>query len=176
MLEDYISLLSQALDYIPDIFFETPSALPIAFRSALAALTLIQSDLIFASLELIRAILTHDCLAPPSSKAPPPKFPIYAAAIRSVVEKEGFELVGYLLAGLVGDFPEDATASVISIFRMLAAVWPALLLSWLPPILQQLAAATVSDQAKAQFMSEVTRFVLLGSLLILLLNNVPLAQ
>lgn len=152
-------MLSQALEYIPDIFFETSSALPIAFRSALAALTLIQSDLIFASLELIRAIITHDCLAPPAGKTPPPKFPIYAAAIRAVVEKEGFELAGYLLSGLVGDFPEDATSTVISIFRMLAAVWPALLLTWLPPILQRLSVTTVSDQAKVQFMSEVTGYV-----------------
>jgi transportin-3 len=80
--------------------------------------------------------------------------------IGRVIEKEGFELVGYLLSGLVGDFPEDSTSTIITIFRMLAAVWPGLLLSWLPSVLQQLPTTTVSDQAKTQFMSEITRFVI----------------
>jgi transportin-3 len=152
-----MQLLSQVLEYAPDIFFETSDAFETAFRAALAALTLIQSDIIFASLELIREILTHDCLSPPTGTVPPPKFPIYAAAIQAVIEKDGFELVSYLLLGLVGDFPEDSCSTVIAIFRMLAALWPARLLSWLPMVLQRLPAATVTDQAKSQFMSELTR-------------------
>jgi transportin-3 len=159
VLEDYMQMLSTVLEYTPDIFFETPSAFPIAFRAALVALTLIQSDLIFASLDLILNIVTHDCLTTQPGTIPPPKFPTYAAVIRGVVEKEGFELVSFLITGLVGEFPEDSTSTVITIFRMLASVWSGPLLSWLPPVLQQLSTTAVSDQTKSQFMAEVTRHV-----------------
>jgi len=122
----------------------------------MASLTMIQTDLIFASLDLIRNIVTHDCLTTRPGIVPPPKFPIYATVIRGVIEKEGFELVGCLLTGLSGDFPEDSTSTVITIFRMLASVWSGLLLSWLPLALQQLSTTIVSDQTKSQFMAEVT--------------------
>lgn len=122
----------------------------------MASLTLVHSDIIFGTLDLFRVIFTHDCLQPGVQQ--PPKFPIYAAAIRGVVEKEGFAFVGYLLAGLVGDFPEDSISSVVSVFRVISAIWTAELLSWLPPVLEQLPTATSPNQAKSQFMADVTRF------------------
>jgi transportin-3 len=126
----------------------------------MTGLTLIQTDLIFASLDLIRLVLTHDSILPPPADEPvPPKFPIYASRIRQVVEKEGYELVGYLLSGLTGDFPEDSSSNVITIFRNVAAVWPQQLLSWLPSVLQRLNPATVTDEAKTKFLAETTRFV-----------------
>ena len=121
------------LDYAPDIIFPSP-AFPVAFRAALAALTVVHTDIIFAALDLIRGIVTHDCLIPSSS--PPPKFPIYAAAIKPVVQKEGPELTGFLLSGMVGDFPEESASTVVTIFRQLAVLWQQELLSWLPVILQ----------------------------------------
>lgn len=122
----------------------------------MAPLTLVHSDIIFGTLDLFRIMFTHDCLLPGVQQ--PPKFSIYATAIREVVEKEGFAFVGYLLAGLVGDFPEDSMSSVVSIFRVVSALWAEQLLSWLPPILEQLPTATSPNQAKRQFMIDVTRF------------------
>lgn len=121
----------------------------------MAALTLVHSDIIFRALELFRIILTHDCLL--SDSPQPPKFPIYASVIHGVVDKEGFVLVGYLLSGLIGDFPEDATSLVVSIFRVIAGLWTSQLLSWLPPVLEQLPTVTAPNQAKNQFMADVTR-------------------
>jgi len=156
VLEDYIHLLLELVVHAPDIFFQS-SAFPLAFRASMAALTLVHSEIIFQSLDLFRIILNHDCLL--SNSQQPPKFPIYVTAIRSVVDKEGFALVGYLLAGLVGDFPEDSTSTVVSIFRVLAALWTSQLLSWLPPVLEQLPTTVAPNQAKSQFLTEVTRFV-----------------
>ncbi|EPQ60569.1 ARM repeat-containing protein [Gloeophyllum trabeum ATCC 11539] len=153
VMEDYLRLLLQMIDYTPDLFFQS-SAFPLAFRIAMAALTMIHSDIIFASLDLFRMMLTHDCLDPPA--VPPPKFPIYAAAIRAVVEKEGLQLVGYLLSGLVGDFPEDSTSVVVTIFRVLTTLWPTQMLSWLPQVLQQLPTSAAPHQVKTQFLADVT--------------------
>jgi transportin-3 len=140
----------------PDAFFQS-SAFPLAFRVTMAALTLIHSDLVFASLDLFRDILTHECLIPSSS--PAPNFPIYASAIKAVMEKEGFEFVGYVLAGLVGNFPEDSAAVVVMIFRSIALLWSTQLIAWLPPILQQLPPSSAPDKAKEQFLLDVTKCV-----------------
>ena len=122
----------------------------------MAPLTLVHSDIIFETLDLFRIMFTHDCLLP--SVQQPPKFSIFATAIHEVVEKEGFAFVGYLLAGLVGDFPEDSIPSVVSVFGVVSALWTEQLLSWLPPVLEQLPTATSPHQAKGQFMTDVTRF------------------
>ena len=150
-------MVSELLEHGPDILFPS-QAFPVAFRTAMAGLTLIQSDIVFVCLDLIRDILTHDSLDPPA--VPPPKFPIYAAAIKSVVDKEGLDLTGLLLTGLVGDFPSDSASSVITIFRVLAKLWPSQLLAWLPTVLQQLPSNTTPDQVKQAFLAEVTQYVL----------------
>ncbi|EMD41983.1 hypothetical protein CERSUDRAFT_110525 [Gelatoporia subvermispora B] len=154
VVEDYLQMLLQMIEYTPDILFPS-SAFPVAFRAAMLALNLVQADIVFAALDFVRMIVTHDCLSP-SSTHPPPKFPIYSAAIRPVVEKEGPELVGYLLSGLVGDFPEESTSLVVTIFRVLSALWPAQLLTWLPVVLQQLPVTSAPEQAKRQFMTDVS--------------------
>jgi transportin-3 len=149
-------MLLQMIEYTPDVFFQS-SAFPLAFRATMAALTLVHSDIIFASLDLLSMILTHECLLPPENIVPPPKFPIYAAAIRAVMEKEGYELTGYLLAGLVGQFPEDTVHKVVTIMRVLASLWSSQLLAWLPPILQQLPTSNAPNQSKTQFLADITR-------------------
>ena len=149
-------MLLQMIEYTPDILFPS-SAFPVAFRAAMLALSLVQSDIVFAALDFVRMIITHDSLSPPMSTPPPPKFPLYAAAIRPVIEKEGPELVTYLLTGLVGDFPEESTSLVVTIFRVLAALWPAQLLTWLPVVLQQLPVTSAPEQAKRQFMADISR-------------------
>ena len=144
----------QMVDRAPDVFFPSP-AFPISFRAAMAGLSLVQSDIVFAALDVLRNTVSHDCLEP--APVPPSKFPVYASAIKEVVNKEGLELTGLLLSGLTGDFPEDAVSSVIAIFRCLAAVWSSQLLSWLPAVLQQLPSTSVPDTAKGKFLSDVTQ-------------------
>ncbi|PCH33868.1 ARM repeat-containing protein [Wolfiporia cocos MD-104 SS10] len=158
VMEDYLQMLLKMLDYAPDVFF-TSIAFPVAFRAAMAALTVVHSDIIFAALELLRNILTHDCLTPPTAAPPPPKFPLYAAAIRPVVQKEGLQLTGYLLAGLVGDFPEESTSMVVTILRVLAGLCQTELLSWLPPVLQQLPSTSAPDLVKTQFLTDMSSAV-----------------
>lgn len=153
MLEDYIQLLLQLVEVRPDVFFQAP--FPLAFRATMAALTMLQSDLVVAALDLFRVLVSHDCLDPPTPV--PPKFPGYAAAIKAVVEKEGPEFVGLLLSGLVGDFPEDAASHVVSIFRAVALLFPAQLLTWLPSVMQQLPTNSVPAQARQQFLDDTTK-------------------
>ncbi|KIP12509.1 hypothetical protein PHLGIDRAFT_97884 [Phlebiopsis gigantea 11061_1 CR5-6] len=156
VIEDYIRMLMQMVDHAPDIFFPSP-AFPVAFRAAMAGLSLVQADIVFAALEVLRSILSHDCLDP--APVPPPKFPVYASAIKEVVNKEGLELTGLMLSGLTGDFPEDTVSPVIAIFRSLAAVWSSQLLSWLPLVLQQLPSTSVPDQTKGKFLLDVTQAI-----------------
>ena len=147
-------MLTQLISYAPDVFFPSP-AFPIAFRTAMAGLNLVQVDIVFTALDVIREVLNNDCLEPVAS--PPPEFVVYASAIKDVVQKEGLELTGLLLAGLTGDFFEDTVSSVIAIFRSLVGLWPTQLLSWLPVVLQQLPPSTVPDAAKTKFLSEITQ-------------------
>ena len=149
-------MLLQLFSLTPDILFTSP-AFPTTVRAAMAALTLVQADVIFAALDFIGNVVTHDCLVPSSS--PPPKFPVYAAAIRSVLDKEGLELSSYVLSGLTGEFPEESTSIIVTIFRRLATFWSSQLLTWLPTILQRLSPTSVPDQAKSDFMTEMIRSV-----------------
>ena len=155
VMEDYLQMLLQMIEFTPDIFFPSP-AFAIAFRVAMAGLTLVYSDIAYAAIDLLRMIIAHDCLAP-SSQPPPPKFPIYANAIRPVVEQEGATMTGYLLSGIVGDFPEESIHMVVTIFRVLSSLWPTQLLVWLPPAIQQLPSASAPDAAKAAFITEMNR-------------------
>lgn len=145
------------VEYAPDIFF-VPSTFPVAFRVALGALTLINTDTVFASLDLIRMILTHDCLNPEPLN-PPPNFPLYARVIHQTVNKEGFQLASLLMAGLVGDFPEEAASIVVTLFRVLASLWPSELQQWSPVILQSIPAASTPEEAKVRFMKDLNEYV-----------------
>lgn len=147
-------MLLQLFNLAPDILF-TSTAFPTAFRVAVSALTLVQPDLIFAALDLIYGLITHDCLLPHSSS--PPKFPIYATAIRSAVDEYGLELSGCLLSGITGDYHEETTTQIALTFRTLATYWSPQLLAWLPVILQRLPPTAIPDQAKSEFLAEVTR-------------------
>lgn len=146
----------QWIEFAPDVMFESP-AFPFAFRSTLAALTLLPSDIIIAALDFFVVLLEHDCLAPPDAlNPPPPKYPGYARAINAVLETDGANFVALLLQGVTGDFPEDSSGMTIAIFRRLAAIWPQALLQWLPPALQALPTATTPDETKTRFLNDVT--------------------
>jgi transportin-3 len=153
VLEDYLQMLKQMIEHTPDIFFESPAFI-LVFQPLMAALTLVQTDVVWAALELLSQIFNHNCLEP--SPNPPPKFPIFAAAISEGIEKNGFELIGYILAGLVGEFPEESLPTVVTSIRTLAALWPAQLLAWLPVALQGLPPASAPMQARSQFVAEMT--------------------
>ncbi|TFK77186.1 ARM repeat-containing protein [Pluteus cervinus] len=160
VLEDYLHFLLPLINLSPDIFFES-SAFPNAFRISMAALSLIQTDVVFASLDLFRTILEHDCLEQGHSPTPP-KFLTYAAAIRSVINKEGPEFIGCILNGLAGDFPEDSTSIIVTILRSVATNWPTQLVAWLPPVLQQIRTANMTPEAKTQFLNDVNNAVTSG--------------
>jgi transportin-3 len=152
-LEDYLQMLKQIVENTPDIFFESP-AFEATFNPLLAALTLVQTDVIWASLEVIRTILSHPCLERHTN--PPPKFVLFATAIELAVRKHGLNLVAGLLGGLVGQFPEEAISTVVASFRYLASLWPVQLLEWLAPALQALPPTAAPTQARTQFLADVT--------------------
>jgi transportin-3 len=146
-------MLLQFVSLAPDILFVS-SAFPLAFRAAMTGLTVVHTDIIFAALDFFRVVLAHDCLDPQAVS--PPKFPIYATAIHDAVRANGLTLVACILNGLVGDFPEEATSTIVSIFRIIAYVWPTQLSTWLPQVLEQLPLQSAPIQAKSQFLSEVS--------------------
>ncbi|KAF5385512.1 hypothetical protein D9757_005366 [Collybiopsis confluens] len=148
VIDDYMRLSLQVLRQTPDIFFD-PSILPSAFRAASEALTLVQSDVVITALDLLQEIFSHQCLDP--STPNPPNFITYAHSINNVLDSQGANFIGTLLVGLVGDFPPESNPVVISIFRIVAAIWPTQILAWLPDVLQQMPSAVVTDQVKQTF-------------------------
>lgn len=154
VLEDYVQLLLQYLSLSPEILFGS-SAFSLAFRCAMMGLTVIHTDIVFATLDLFRGILTHDCLET-RTPSTPARYASWAAAIQDAMNKEGQQFVAYILNGFVSDFPEDGASTVVSIFRALAAGWPQQLLAWLPPILERLPAASIPNDSKTKFLQDVT--------------------
>jgi transportin-3 len=155
-MEDYVQMLLRFAEQAPDVFFQN-AAFENAFKASMVALTLVHTDIVFAALELFRLIFTHDCLD--TSVPPAPELHLYASAIHSVVDKEGYTFVGYVLTGLVGDFPEESKPLVASIVRSLAMAWPTQIQVWLRPVLQQLPVSKVPNEEKSAFLTDITRLV-----------------
>jgi transportin-3 len=155
VIEDYTQMLLQFINMAPDILFVS-SSFPLAFSCVMSGLTVVHSDIVFASLDFFRSILSHDCMDPPTASTPP-NFPLYAATIRSAMEKEGLQFIACTLNGFTGTFPEDAASTVVTIFRLLVYLFPAQLLTWLPVVLEQLPTTSVPTAAKAQFLQDVTK-------------------
>lgn len=152
-------MLLQMIDVNPEIFFN-PNIFPSVFGTSLAGLTVVHSDVVFATLELFRAIVMHDCLRP---NAQGEEYTQWANVIQGVVREQGYSLTGYLLSGMIGDFPEDAITNVVSIFRVLTTMFPNDMLAWLPGVLQQLPATSAPTVAKSQFLVNLTRYAVLFS-------------
>ncbi|KAF8508506.1 ARM repeat-containing protein [Gautieria morchelliformis] len=152
VVEDYIRLLLQMVDFTPDILFPSP-AFPASFGSAVAGLTLVQVDICYLALEFLRIVLTHDALSRNAGVTVPPKFPIYAQAIRDVFAEQGFQLLVCLLVGFVGDFDEETTSQVVTIFRTICAVWPSEISSWLPSVMEQLP-SSIPLSVKEKFLAD----------------------
>lgn len=162
VLEDYLQMLCPLEKLAPDLFYPS-TVFPVAFKVTLAGLQVVQSDTIFSSLDLILSILSHDALDP-TRQAQAPKYAIYAAAIKNAVQKEGFSLLGCLVSGLTGsNFPEESTSNIHSIFRHLAQGWGSELVAWLGPVLEQLPPSSAPNEAKLQFLNDVTVAVANGT-------------
>ena len=162
VMEDYLHYLLRMLEFCPDLLFLSPS-FPNTFRVVLSGLMLYQPDIIYPSLEFILNMLRHDCLtilnaAPGPS--PPPNFPLYAAAIRGIIEEQGFSLVGFLLAGMLSHFPEDSISTVVTIFKILAQVWPQQMVAWLPGASEHIPNASLPIESRRVFISDFTRCVI----------------
>jgi transportin-3 len=155
VLEDYTQMLLQFIHMAPDVLFVS-SSFPLAFSCVMAGLTVVHGDIVFASLDFFRSVLSHDCMDPPTASTPP-NFPVYAATIRSAMEKEGSQFLACILNGFTGNFPEDAASTVVTIFRLLVHLFPTQLLSSLPVLLDQLPSSSVPTSAKAQFLQDVTK-------------------
>ncbi|KAH9487030.1 hypothetical protein JR316_0001096 [Psilocybe cubensis] len=157
VLEDYLQMLLQLINLTPDVLFLSPS-FALAFHCAMAGLTVVHSDIVFAALDFFRSILSHDCMEPPLPSTSP-KYPMYAAVIRDTMSKEGNKFLEYILKGFVGNFPEDAASTVVTIFRSLVAYFPNPLLIWLRDVLLLLPVNSVPNESKAQLLQEVTSAV-----------------
>ncbi|THV07689.1 ARM repeat-containing protein [Dendrothele bispora CBS 962.96] len=153
VLEDYVQMLIQMLQQTPDILFQS-SVFPLAFRAATATLNLVQADPVFAALDFFLSIFTHDCLEPVNNL--PPNFTQYARAIQTAFEASGPDFLGYLLTGLVGNFPPESDPLVVSIFRSITAMWPTQVMAWLPTILQQIPSSSAPNEIKTTFLSDVS--------------------
>ncbi|KAF8525095.1 ARM repeat-containing protein [Hysterangium stoloniferum] len=157
VIEDYIRLLLQMVEFAPDLLFSSPTFLT-SVITALSGLTLVQADICYLTLDFLRIVVTHDCLYPARQRAVPPKFPLYAQAIREVFAKQGFQILGFLLTGFVTDFDEDAAPIVITIFRSLSAVWPTEVASWLPTVVEQFPSA-IPMNVRQQFLEDFNKAI-----------------
>ncbi|KAG8890836.1 Nuclear import receptor [Tulasnella sp. 332] len=152
VIEDYMHFVLQMIDFFPEFVFLSPT-FPACFQTILTALTLVPQDILFPALDLLRIILAHESLAP-GDVPEPPTYPPYASAIRQVVTENGFQLVGIVLTGLVTYFPEDTTQLVVSLFRIMAGIWPTELKAWIFPVVEQIPASSLPLPAKAQICSD----------------------
>ena len=81
-------MLLQMIDVNPEIFF-SPNIFPSVFGTSLAGLIVVHSDVVFATLELFRAIVMHDCLRP---NAQGEEYTQWANVIQGVVREQGYSL------------------------------------------------------------------------------------
>ncbi|KAJ3779117.1 armadillo-type protein [Lentinula raphanica] len=153
VLDDYVQLSMQVLHQAPDIYFD-PATFPLAFQATCAALTVVQSDVLCSALDMFQAIFHHQCLDP--SAPNPPNFITYAHTIHNVLDSQGANFIGFLLTGLIGDFPPETDSLVISIFRIVASIWPTQMLAWLPNVLQRMPSMSVPVQVKQKFLADIT--------------------
>lgn len=159
-MEDYVHYLIVMLEFAPEILLASPS-FPNAFRAALSALTMYHGDILWPAVEFLTELLQHDSLTadPTELLSLPPSFPLFAAAIRAVIEAQGFSLVGFLLTGLLTHFDENTSIATTVLFKRLAELWPQQLLTWLPAALDQLSSASVTAASRTTIVQEFALYV-----------------
>lgn len=155
-MEDYVHFLLQLVDHMPDVLFLS-AAFPTAFQAALTCLELPSDDILFAALDLIRNIVGHDSVHPTDpTQLPPPKFPLYAQAIREAVGITGQQAVKLLMNGLVSSFSQDMTPLVMSIILTFARLWPQDLASWMAEAVAKLPANALPPGVAEPFLADFT--------------------
>lgn len=155
VMEDYIRFNLEMLELTPDILFLSPQ-FSTSFAASIAGLALIQPDINFISLNFIRAVVSHECLFVRQGETQPPNFPLYAQAIRDAFARQGLQLLGFLLSGLISDFDEECCPIAIVLLRIIAEIWPTQLLTWLPSVAQQFPSSIPTD-VREHFVNNVTR-------------------
>lgn len=144
-------------DVIPDVLFLS-SQFSTSFAASIAGLALVQPEVNLVSLDFIQTIISHDCLnAPQPGVVPPPNFVLYAQVIQDTFSRQGMQLLGFLLSGLISAFDEDSCPIVITIFRIIGKNWPTELVTWLPSVVQQLP-SSIPANVREQFVNDVTRY------------------
>jgi transportin-3 len=109
------------VDFVPEEYFAS-TGVSTSFMTGVVALTLPHTDIVFASLDFLRIILTQGT---PSGKGA-------THPMQQIFTTSGQELLKSLLTGMSGDFPEEAISAVILLFRCIADSWPTEMIEWLP--------------------------------------------
>ncbi|KAM0745613.1 ARM repeat-containing protein [Meredithblackwellia eburnea MCA 4105] len=149
ILDDYSHLILDLIEYHPDILLSSPS-FGATFQILLSSTTLLSPVIVLSALDNIRAVIGHESLV--SATAFPAAF---GQAIRGVVDAAGGLLVQVLMQSLV-DGVEDASTTVLTIFRMLAVQFPQVLVAHVGPTVEGLPEKLVGRQEKVEFMSKFT--------------------
>lgn len=168
VLDDYINTCLATLHTAPSMLLLSPQ-FPQVFRAALAALTLLKTEIVANALEFVLGIVGHDALMMPVT-ASQPGTPLaathaqgadgtpsvedmasFAAAIRHVVGQQGFQLASVLLNGLVTQFSPEVMPVVNTTLKVLSSGFAAEMAAWVPGIVEQLPTNNVPDKDKVTF-------------------------
>ncbi|KIJ45201.1 hypothetical protein M422DRAFT_779110 [Sphaerobolus stellatus SS14] len=155
ILDDTVQTALQLFDFAPDVLFQ-PSCFNITFTAAIAGLDSPSDGAVLDSLDFIRSVISHDSLLSQGDRVLPPKFPAYAQTIRESLARHALQMLGMIISGLVGAFPEDGVSNVSTIFRVMAGLMPAEVSSWLPAILAQVPSPLPAD-VKQKFITDVNK-------------------
>ncbi|KNZ59231.1 hypothetical protein VP01_177g10 [Puccinia sorghi] len=165
VIEDYIRLLSSLMDTQDSILLSS-SCFHQSFPIVLTCLEFFDPEPVYTSLDYIRQILGHSSLEmqsgrtnesdgkkPGSSgKSSCAEYTLFAQSISQLVTQNGYLLCEVLLRRTLSDFPEDALATVIILFRLLTDFFPIQLATWVPTIMGRLPPKVVSIPDKEKFL------------------------
>lgn len=168
VLDDYIHTCLTVLNNVPSMLLLSPQ-FPQVFRAALAALTLLKTEIVGTTLDLVLGIVGHDSLMMPVTTSQPgtplgatgalnadgtpsmDDMASYAAAIRHTVGQQGFQLASVLLNGLVTQFSPEVMPVAITTLKVLSSGFAGEMVAWVPGIVEQLPSNYVPDKDKVAF-------------------------
>lgn len=169
VLDDYVHTSSAVIMTMPSRMLLSSVFLD-AYRVALSALHVYQTNVVNAALDFLREVVGHDSLAipppgtpnrnsdglptgPSYSDAHRQEMAQYALSIRTVVEEQGSPTVTSLLQGMVTTFDPESIPTVMVIFRVLAVNFDGeKLKAWIQVATENLATSNVSLIEKQKFL------------------------
>jgi transportin-3 len=169
ILDDYIHTSSATIMAMPSSLLLSP-VFEHAYRAALSAMHVYQSNVVNAALDFLREVIGHDSLAipppgvpnrnadglptgPAYSEAERQQMAQYAQSIRTAVEAQGSPTVTSLLQGLVSSFDSDTIPSVMTIFRILVVNFDTEKIKvWIQVATENLSISLVSLAEKERFL------------------------